>query len=253
MSRVADSIPPGLAPLFGLFAPWRSQAACRGLGVERFFVERGPGTDSSGNGAKRVCASCPVFYECIESSVALDEEYGIWGGAGEAERRWLRRAWLKRPHGPEAPRGCRCDWCERLERHVAVLDGVEVEVPNRIGRGATHGRRSTQAKGCRCAACVWAASVFGQLAARLRRDTPTVWAEAAPVGASDAERRVAADRVVEQLLTETVVSLVVLAGGDGVWAGAECRRWLAARRQARERVAGPASEDHSGQPRTMAA
>jgi WhiB family redox-sensing transcriptional regulator len=37
--------------------------------------------------AKGVCAECTVTQECLEFSVVTEQEYGVWGGLDETERR----------------------------------------------------------------------------------------------------------------------------------------------------------------------
>jgi WhiB family redox-sensing transcriptional regulator len=43
--------------------------------------------------AKQICRSCPVIAECARHALSAREQYGVWGGIGEDERRaMLRRA-----------------------------------------------------------------------------------------------------------------------------------------------------------------
>jgi WhiB family redox-sensing transcriptional regulator len=49
-------------------------------------------------GAIAVCAACPVRRDCLELSLRYASgigAYGVWGGLVEAERRVLRRRWLR--------------------------------------------------------------------------------------------------------------------------------------------------------------
>jgi WhiB family redox-sensing transcriptional regulator len=41
--------------------------------------------------AKSLCADCPIRLECLEYAVAVDEQYGVWGGLSPSERRQLKR------------------------------------------------------------------------------------------------------------------------------------------------------------------
>lgn len=129
--------------------------ACTDLPTEMFFPEVRTGGDNHGRSAKAVCAACPVRVACITDSVARDEPYGIWGGAGEDERRWLRRAWVL-DGGDGGP-----IWSAALAHHLARLAGERVPVVNRNGPGATCGLPVTYARNCRCSACSWAASRRG--------------------------------------------------------------------------------------------
>lgn len=69
---------------------WMQKAACRDLGPNLFFPERGEPTTK----AKKVCKTCPVTEECLAYGIA--ERMGIWGGTSEAERRRMFRG-KKRP------------------------------------------------------------------------------------------------------------------------------------------------------------
>jgi WhiB family redox-sensing transcriptional regulator len=123
-------------------------AACLGSDAD-FFPERTTGTANHGRQAKAICAQCPALVECLEGALDRREEFGIWGGAGEDERRDLGRAYRKRTAIPEA-------WTSKLELHIRRLDGDDVGVSNRNGPGATHGLRVTYNRGCRCRPCRFA-------------------------------------------------------------------------------------------------
>lgn len=76
---------------------WRSQAACRDLDANLFFPagETGPAAIQIAH-AKSVCRACPVQQPCLEFALATHQDYGIWGGYTEEERREIRRAWRRR-------------------------------------------------------------------------------------------------------------------------------------------------------------
>jgi WhiB family redox-sensing transcriptional regulator len=65
-------------------------AACATADPDLFFPRER--NDPEIGEAKRVCARCPVRDECLEYSLATKEEFGIWGGLDE----WERRAILDR-------------------------------------------------------------------------------------------------------------------------------------------------------------
>ena len=71
---------------------WSDKAACVGMDPALFYPARFE--DHVGREAKRVCASCPVREECLETSLQR-HEYGVWGGTSEKQRRRMRR----RGHG----------------------------------------------------------------------------------------------------------------------------------------------------------
>ena len=67
---------------------WWHRAACRNVGLERFFPPQGAPVAP----AKAVCATCPVVAACRTYALVNDERFGIWGGLTERERRFIRAA-----------------------------------------------------------------------------------------------------------------------------------------------------------------
>lgn len=147
---------------------WHDGAACatltEGEWATAWFPERPDGTDDTdnhGTKAKAVCAMCPVWRECVTGAVERNEEFGIWGGAGGDQLRYLRRVWAM----------CRLSgdwtaWAEALEVHDRNLADLAVgdrpRVVNRNGAGATDGLRVTYARGSRSWASRFAASANSQ-------------------------------------------------------------------------------------------
>ena len=74
-------------------ADWQDAAACRSSDPDLFFPD-GEDVESIAK-AKAVCAACPVRPECLAFAVELNQSEGIWGGHTPAERRRLRRNWLR--------------------------------------------------------------------------------------------------------------------------------------------------------------
>ncbi|MDD7942562.1 WhiB family transcriptional regulator [Actinomycetospora lutea] len=71
---------------------WQRHAACRGMDLAVFFHpdgEREPSRGRRVDGAKQVCASCPVMTACRDWARSVQEPYGVWGGESEDERRTL--------------------------------------------------------------------------------------------------------------------------------------------------------------------
>jgi WhiB family redox-sensing transcriptional regulator len=70
---------------------WERYASCATADPEAWFPGKGESTVAS-RMAKQICKGCFVRTDCLE--YALDNpaktEFGIWGGASEAERRRLR-------------------------------------------------------------------------------------------------------------------------------------------------------------------
>ena len=71
---------------------WRARAACRVVDPELFFPvgTSGPALTQLAE-AKAVCASCPVTADCLAWALDTAQEYGVWGGLDENDRRALRR------------------------------------------------------------------------------------------------------------------------------------------------------------------
>ena len=117
--------------------------------VDLWFPTVDDGANHGGD-AIRICASCPQREPCLRAAVERAEPAGIWGGAGQSRRRVLRRALVEGRYGRVAA------------AHFRVLDGVEQPTDRFMlrsyGGGATHGRRVTYARACRCEACGLAAS-----------------------------------------------------------------------------------------------
>ena len=66
---------------------WQTDALCAQTDPEAFFPEKGGSTRE----AKKVCLTCDVRTECLESALMNDERFGIWGGLSERERRKLKK------------------------------------------------------------------------------------------------------------------------------------------------------------------
>lgn len=131
-----------------------------------FFPEADAPGDDDGRAAKAICAACPDRWLCLSASVARNEKYGIWGGAGGAMRRALRRSF-------GTP-----DWQRAVEAFFRRLDGEDPlpgddELLTVAGEEMRHGTRARFAKGCRCDACAAAASLEGALHAAGRDRNPT--------------------------------------------------------------------------------
>ena len=71
---------------------WRDHAACRDTDPDLFFPvgETGPALEQIEN-AKRICAECEVGRACLEYALVTKQDWGIWGGTTEEERRAMRR------------------------------------------------------------------------------------------------------------------------------------------------------------------
>ncbi|MFE5706507.1 WhiB family transcriptional regulator [Rhodococcus koreensis] len=88
---------------------WRDSAACRGLEPSMFFSpdnERGTARGHRESRARQICQDCPVLTQCREHALTAGEQYGIWGGMTENDRkRHTNRArrGAQRPLAPPQP------------------------------------------------------------------------------------------------------------------------------------------------------
>lgn len=69
---------------------WMLQGSCATEDPELFFpVGDGPAAQAQIAQARAVCAGCPMLARCLE--YGMTQEFGVWGGTSEAERRRLRQ------------------------------------------------------------------------------------------------------------------------------------------------------------------
>lgn len=72
---------------------WQPVALCRGNHSHLFFPpttsERKEERERRELRAKAVCRVCPVQADCLRYAIESTEQYGIWGGYTETERRQL--------------------------------------------------------------------------------------------------------------------------------------------------------------------
>jgi|HubBroStandDraft_4_1064222.scaffolds.fasta_scaffold344899_2 WhiB family redox-sensing transcriptional regulator len=88
---------------------WQGRALCRQADPDAFFPE--PGALAPENRqALRTCRCCPVRSECLEWAIGNGEEFGIWGGMTQRERRRMVR-------GTPSPRRP----AERQSAHQGVI------------------------------------------------------------------------------------------------------------------------------------
>jgi WhiB family redox-sensing transcriptional regulator len=76
------------APALG---EWHGRSLCVGEDPDVFFPSHGvPGTK-----AREICAACVVRDDCLKYATEADE-FGIWGGLDQQERRNLKRKQRRR-------------------------------------------------------------------------------------------------------------------------------------------------------------
>lgn len=71
---------------------WRETARCKDLDPELFFPVGTAGAATVQiETAKSVCVLCDVRNTCLSYALESNQEYGIWGGTTEEERRHIKR------------------------------------------------------------------------------------------------------------------------------------------------------------------
>jgi WhiB family transcriptional regulator, redox-sensing transcriptional regulator len=72
---------------------WRHHASCAHLDTNLFFPVGLTGSAiEQTNLVKSVCNDCPVQNQCLEFALRTLQDYGVWGGRTEDERRAIRRS-----------------------------------------------------------------------------------------------------------------------------------------------------------------
>jgi WhiB family transcriptional regulator, redox-sensing transcriptional regulator len=73
-------------------ASWAAQGSCQHSDPELFFPVSASGPSAGQVAkAKAVCIRCPVRTECLEFALESGQDFGVWGGVSEGERRSMRR------------------------------------------------------------------------------------------------------------------------------------------------------------------
>lgn len=66
-------------------------AACAGMDTELFFPLQEKGSGETVEMVKKICSGCEVRQDCLESAIANDNDWGVWGGMTPRERRIYKR------------------------------------------------------------------------------------------------------------------------------------------------------------------
>ena len=84
-------------------------AKCRGADPFLFVADELFRDDSK---AKAICRGCPIRLTCLEYALDYNEEWGIWGGLTEIERKNLRKARIREDRETE------------IDRYIEYMDGT---------------------------------------------------------------------------------------------------------------------------------
>ena len=69
--------------------PWRHEARCAEDDVNRAWFHSTEGREIKH--AKLICQGCPVKAQCLEYALTADDNWGVWGGLDDKQRRQLTR------------------------------------------------------------------------------------------------------------------------------------------------------------------
>lgn len=101
---------------------WRLRSACTPEDADLFFPDNKLGAGP----AKHICATCPVVQACAQWALDTRQEYGVFGGLDERERKsLLRQAGEIKQRGPgrtKAPCGTRAAYDRHIRNGEAVDD-----------------------------------------------------------------------------------------------------------------------------------
>ncbi len=77
---------------------FRMAGPCAQTDPEAFFPEKANQTRL----VKKVCSGCEVRAQCLDYALDNDEQFGIWGGLTELERRGIKKRSLNETAGEAA-------------------------------------------------------------------------------------------------------------------------------------------------------
>lgn len=66
--------------------PWYKDARCAQIGGDFWYPEKG----ESNKDAKTICLTCPAQGPCLQEALRTDDQFGVWGGLSEFERRGMK-------------------------------------------------------------------------------------------------------------------------------------------------------------------
>ncbi|MGH9895623.1 MAG: WhiB family transcriptional regulator [bacterium] len=96
---------------------WQLRAVCRNVDPDLFFpISNLDASQEQIEEAKAICGVCDVREHCLRSSVESGEQFGIWGGLTEDERKPILRTYLKSSITPR-PRCLICDRIRPIHRY----------------------------------------------------------------------------------------------------------------------------------------
>ncbi len=78
---------------------WVADAPCRR--APELFHSRGPVSRAK---AKRLCAECPYRQLCLDNALAIEDDWGVWGGTDPDDRRRMRPRSGVEHLAPRSPR-----------------------------------------------------------------------------------------------------------------------------------------------------
>jgi WhiB family redox-sensing transcriptional regulator len=71
---------------------WQKDGICRVTDDYKFFPE-GKENAAWAQVAKRMCLDCPILRQCRDWALTRREEFGVWGGLSEKDRKAIWKKW----------------------------------------------------------------------------------------------------------------------------------------------------------------
>lgn len=114
---------------------WQTEAACKTRRDLDWFPARGVNITPH----REVCAGCPVNAQCLAEALSRGshEDFGVWGGTGQIERRAIRRKNRTSRSAPQC--GTRSGYARHMKWHEPACD--ECKAANAAYEAARKGQR----------------------------------------------------------------------------------------------------------------
>lgn len=121
---------------------WHDDAACRSTDPAIFF----PDTEEEAKAARAVCSGCPVRMDCLDYANRTRQDFGIWGGLDEKQRRKQRSAGRQRRSSTLRADTRRAE-ASRLAAIGATVDQIAngLGVSHRTAQRYAYGRQGAMA------------------------------------------------------------------------------------------------------------
>lgn len=97
---------------------WQQGAVCAQVDPELFYPPKG----GDATPAKRICRGCDVRLKCLKEALDNNEEFGVWGGLSERERRALKKRQVRGASAEPSRLRQRSGLADHHQKIAAMLD-----------------------------------------------------------------------------------------------------------------------------------